>query len=60
MAQLTKEQINKKYKDKYVEILSTYDYSKRITMYEVIRVSPTIRENMTLGQDVGTDMEYCR
>jgi hypothetical protein len=58
--QLTKQQVNKKYKGKYIEILSTYDYSKRIYMYEVINVSSTIKENMTLGEDVGTDLEYCR
>jgi hypothetical protein len=57
---MTKQQVNKKYKGKYVEILSTYDYSKGIYMYEVIKVSSTIRENMTLGEDVGTSLEYCR
>jgi hypothetical protein len=25
-----------------------------------LRVSSTIRENMTLGEDVGTSLEYCR
>jgi len=60
MAQLTKQQVNKKYKGKYVEILSTYDYSLGITLYEVIKVSSTIRENMTLGEDVGTSLEYYR
>ncbi len=58
--QLTKQQVNKKYKGKYVEILSTYDYSLGINLYEVIKVSSTIRENMTLGEDVGTSLEYCR
>lgn len=58
--QLTKQQVNKKYKGKYVEILSIYDYSLGINLYEVIKVSSTIRENMTLGEDVGTSMEYCR
>jgi hypothetical protein len=57
---LTKEQINKKYKGKYIEFTSIYDYSKKINIYEVIKVSPTIRENMTLGEDVGTSLEYCR
>lgn len=60
MAQLTKQQVNKKYKGKYVELLSTYDYSKGITLYEVIKVSSVIKENMTLGEDVGTSFEYCR
>jgi hypothetical protein len=58
--QLTQEQVNKKYKGKYIEILSTYDYSLRINLYEVIKISSTIRENMTLGEDVGTSLEYCR
>lgn len=57
MKALTKEQVNKKYKGK---ILSTYDYSKGINLYEVVKVSSTIRENMTLGEDVGTSLEYCR
>ena len=60
MAQLTKQQVNSKYKGRYVEILTTYDYSKQINLYEVIRTSKTIRENMTLGEDVGTSMQYCR
>ena len=60
MAQLTKKQVNSKYKGKYVEIVSTYDYSKQATLYEVVKTSKTIRENMTLGEDVGTSMEYCR
>jgi hypothetical protein len=58
--QLTKQQVNKKYKGKYIEILSTYDYSLGINLYEVIKVSSTIRENMTLGEDVGTSLEYRR
>ena len=60
MVQLTKAQIQKKYKNKYIEINTTYCYTKHITLYEVIKVSSTIRENMTLGQDVGTTLEYCR
>jgi len=60
MAQLTKQQVNKKYKGKYIEVLSSYDYSLGITLYEVIKVSSVIRENMTLGEDVGTSLEYCR
>lgn len=60
MRQLTKEQINKKYKGKYIEIRSQYDYSKKTYLYEVIKVSKTIKENMTLGEDVGTPLEYCR
>ena len=57
---LTKEQINKKYKDKYIEFGSSYDYTNQRWMYEIWRTSTTIKENMTLGQDVGTSLEYCR
>ncbi len=60
MANLTKEQINRKYKGIYVEINSTYDYSTQKNTYEVVKTSKTIRENMTLGQDVGTNLEYTR
>ena len=58
--QLTKEQVNKKYKDKYIDIYPHYDYSTRKTMYEVRKVYQSIHENTTLGQDVGTEMEYRR
>ena len=57
---MAKQQVNKKYRGKYVEILSTYDYSLGIELYEVIKVSSTIRENMCLGEDVGTSLAYCR
>ena len=60
MKQLTKEQVNKKYKGRYIEIRRTFDYSKGINLYEVRKTSCTIRENMTLGEDVETVMEYCR
>jgi hypothetical protein len=60
MKLLTQQQVNKKYKGKYIELISTYDYSKRKNRYEVLKVSSTIRENMTLGEDVGTNLEYCR
>ena len=60
MKTLTKEQVNKKYKGRYVEMLKTYDYEKEQSLYEIIKTSKTIRENMTLGEDVGTSLEYCR
>jgi len=56
----TLEQIQKKYKDKYIEIYRFRDYEKDCSMYEVRKVSSIIRENMTLGQDVGTDLAYRR
>ena len=57
---LTKEQVNKRYKDKYVDIYRTYDFTKGQNEYEVRGTSKVIKENMTLGQDVGTEMEYRR
>lgn len=60
MKELTKSQVNKKYKGKYVEFLSRFDYSKKVYYYKIIRTSNVIRENMTLGEDVGTSLEYTR
>ena len=60
MAYLTKEQVNKKYKGKYIEIYKDYDYKTHQIMYEVRKVHRKVWENTTLGEDVGTDMEYRR
>lgn len=60
MKLLTREQINKRYKGKYVKIIKTFDYEKGYWLYEVIKVYREIHENTTLGEDVGTDYEYCR
>jgi len=60
MKTLTKEQVNKKYRGKYVEFIETYDYTTGKTMYKILNVYKTIHENTTLGEDVGTDLEYCR
>ena len=57
---LTKEQVNKKYKGKYIQIMTEFDYQKRITMYQVVRSYSSIHENTTLGEDVGTTLEYRR
>ena len=57
---LTKEQVNKKYRGKYIEFISTYDYDKKIYLYEVIKTFSSIHENTTLGEDVGTYFEYRR
>lgn len=62
----TKEQVNKKYKDVYVRFYpSHYDFwndktNKFETVYSIVKTSKTIKENMTLGQDVGTELEYKR
>ncbi len=52
---LTKEQINKKYKGKYVEFYKNFD-----KFYVVRKVYKAIHENTTLGEDVGTEFEYMR
>lgn len=63
MKKYTKEQINKKYKGKYVEIYKcplwdTDENGNRL--YEVRKSYSEIHENTTLGEDVGTSMEYRR
>jgi rhamnogalacturonyl hydrolase YesR len=60
MKQLTQQQVNKKYKNTYVEVREEYDYSEGIYLYEVLKTSKVIKENMTLGQDVGTSLAYSR
>lgn len=56
----TQEQIQKKYKGKYVEVYRTLDWKTGEAMFEIRKVSKFIRENMTLGEDVGTSMAYRR
>lgn len=60
MKELTKEQVNRKYAGRYVEFLSRYDYSEKKHYYEIIKTHREIHENSTLGQDVGTSLEYTR
>ncbi len=57
---LTAEQINKKYNNRYVEVSQTYNYEKQYFEYNVLKTSSVIKENMTLGQDLGTELEYRR
>ena len=57
---LTLEQIHKKYKNIYVDVYRTLDYSTGEAVFEIRRTSRVIRENMTLGQDVGTELAYRR
>jgi len=56
----TAEQINKKYKGKYVEVSYSYDYSEGKNIYTVHKVYKDIHENTTLGEDVGTLLAYTR
>lgn len=58
---MTKEQINKKYKGKYISFTKQYDYNNDCYMYTVTgKATSFIRENTTLGEDVGTVSEYRR
>lgn len=56
----TLEQIQKKYKDIYVDVYRFLDYNAGTVMFEVRKTSKTIKENMTVGQDVGTELAYRR
>lgn len=55
MENFTKEQVNKKYAGKYVDIYKRYD-----GLYEVRKVYKEIHENTTRGEDVGTELAYTR
>ena len=57
---MTQAQINKKYKGRYIEISKTFNYQTQQWEYEVRRSFKTIHENTTLGEDVGTLLEYTR
>ena len=57
---MSKEEVNKKYCGKYVEITKSYNHIKERNEYVVLKAYSKIRENTTLGEDVGTPMEYCR
>ena len=57
---MSKAEVNKKYCGKYVEITKSYDHIKKCYQYNVLKSYGKIRENTTLGEDVGTPMEYCR
>lgn len=56
----TAEEVHKKYKDKYINITCSFNYDTLKYNYTINKVSSTIKENMTLGQDVGTDLAYRR
>ena len=51
MKTYTKEQLLKKYKGRYINTISTYDYVEQIFMYEVISVKSKICENHNLPED---------
>lgn len=52
---LTKEQVNKKYRGKYIEFYKDYT-----GLYEIRKVYTETHENTSLGEDVGTSLEYRR
>lgn len=58
---MTKNEVNKKYAGKYVEFLKD-NYNNQIDEYSytILKVYSKIHENTTLGEDVGTTMEYRR
>lgn len=57
---LTREEMNKKYKWKYVMFYRVFDYDKKVDMFEIRKTSKTIKKGMTLWEDVGTSYEYTR
>jgi hypothetical protein len=57
---LTKEQVNKRHRGRYIEVYRTYDYTEHRDLYQIIKAYKTIHENTTLGEDVGTPLEYRR
>ena len=57
---MSKDEVNKKYRGKYVEIEKSYDHIQKCYKYIVLKSYSKIQENTTLGEDVGTSMEYCR
>jgi hypothetical protein len=58
--ELTLKQVQKKYKGKYIEVSEKTNWDIHEIMYTVHKVSRTIRENMTLAEDLGTNMAYRR
>ena len=58
--EMTAEEINKKYKGKYIEVYRDLDFQNDQYVYEVRKVYAKIHENSTLGEDVGTEQEYRR
>ena len=58
---MTKEEVHRKYKDRYVSFDQEPFWSvKERREYRILKVFKVIRENTTLGQDVGTEREYTR
>jgi lipopolysaccharide biosynthesis glycosyltransferase len=63
MQKLTQKQVNKKYFNRYVEFstLPSWDTNdKGERLFEIRKSYKEIHENTSLGQDVGTSLEYTR
>ncbi len=56
----TLEQVQMKFKDIYIDVYRKLDYASGEVRFEIRARSKTVRENMTLGQDVGTELAYTR
>jgi len=54
------EEVNRKYRGKYIEIYKHWDHKDNCFKYEVRKAYKTIHENTTLGEDVETIYEYRR
>jgi len=60
MKPLTKEQVHKKYKGRYISITKHFDHESDQWLYTVGKTYSEIHEDTTLGEDVGTSDEYRR
>ena len=60
MQKLTLSQVQNKYHGKYIEVTRHFDYGAGGVTFTVHKASKVIKENMTLGQDLGTNLAYTR
>ena len=57
---LTLKEVQTKYKDIYICVNRVLDYDSGGLRFIVTNRSRTIKENMSLGQDIGTEIAYTR
>lgn len=57
---MTLQELQKKYKGKYVEVGRIYNYQGKYYSYTVYGAYDTIRENTTLAEDLETPYAYTR
>jgi len=62
MKTYTKEQVNKKYAGKYIDVYEKPFYLTESgkTEYEIRKVYSEIHENTARGEDIGTELAYTR